>query len=143
MADSSKHNAIILSIHPKYAEAILNGSKTVEFRKKNIPRHIHHVVLYATSPVCKVVGYFAVREIVASTPDKAWECFDGNGGITHDVFNKYYADSDLSVALVVKHTWRLMRQLALDLVDGESNPPNSFRYLDEKDLERLVRRKTK
>ena len=50
--------AILLSIHPKWAEKIYNGEKTIEWRK-NAPRSYENykVYLYETSPVKKVTGF--------------------------------------------------------------------------------------
>ncbi len=63
--------SVLLSIKPQYAEAILDGSKTDELRKRlwkmkptseewkyfDVFSEIHHnittVLLYATAPVCK------------------------------------------------------------------------------------------
>ncbi len=139
MGRTKKCDNILLSIHPQYAEAILDGTKTVEFRKKNIPRHIRQVVLYATSPVRRVVGRFAVAEVVAAPPTQAWRRFNGTGGISHKAFLKYYADSDVSVTLVIKEVHRL-RRTELESLDGASRPPQSFRYLDSKTFERLKRK---
>ena len=51
--------AILLSIHPKWAQKIYSGEKKVEWRK-NIPNadYIDKVFLYETAPVCRVTGYF-------------------------------------------------------------------------------------
>lgn len=54
------NNPVVLSIHPKYANAILDKSKTVEIRRGLLPLHIGSgdapVFLYATSPIRRVVG---------------------------------------------------------------------------------------
>jgi predicted transcriptional regulator len=51
---------IVLSIHPKYANGILDKTKTVEIRRGLLPLHIGSgdapVFLYATSPIRGVVG---------------------------------------------------------------------------------------
>ena len=51
--------AIMLSIHPEWAEKIYSGEKTVEWRK-HIPSadFIDKVFLYETAPVCRVTGCF-------------------------------------------------------------------------------------
>jgi len=50
---------IILSIHPKWAEKIYSGEKTIEWRK-NTPNadFIEKVFLYETAPVHKITGFF-------------------------------------------------------------------------------------
>lgn len=143
MCETKRHDAILLSIHPQYAEAILDGSKTVEFRKKNIPLHLRHVVLYATSPVCRVVGYFSVAEIVTASPSQVWRRFNGAGGISHDKFARYYAGDDIAKAMVIEASSRLLREMKLEALDGEPRPPHSFRYLASKPLKRIVNRKVR
>ena len=139
MGRPKEYDSILLSIHPQYAETILNESKTVEFRKKNIPRHVRHVVLYATSPVHRVVGCFTVTKVVAASPAQTWRRFNGTGGIGHKAFLKYYADSDVSITLIIKEAQRL-RRTNLESLDGESRPPQSFRYLNSKTVEKLKMR---
>lgn len=52
--------AVILSIHPKWAEKIYSGKKEVEWRK-SFPTEAAPgmpVLIYETAPVCKVTGLF-------------------------------------------------------------------------------------
>ena len=53
---------IILSIHPKWAQKIHTGEKTVEWRKGS-PKRINpsKVFIYETAPVCKVTGYIVLE----------------------------------------------------------------------------------
>ena len=52
--------SIIMSIHPKYADLILEGKKTIELRNSDIKalrnKQGRTVYLYAISPVKKIVG---------------------------------------------------------------------------------------
>lgn len=52
-------NAILLSIHPKWAKKIYSGEKTVEYRK-SIPKYENAITvyMYETSPIRKVTGCF-------------------------------------------------------------------------------------
>jgi len=141
--DDTRNDAILLSIHPHYAEAILDGTKKVEFRKKNIPRTVRHVVLYATRPVMRVVGYFSVAEVVEGKPSYLWRRFNGSGGISTQDFVAYYADATLSVGLVVDEARRVAKRIRLEDLDGNSFAPNSFRYLREEELKTVLRRATR
>ena len=50
---------ILLSIHPKWAELILSGEKTIEVRK-TVPKELcegERIFLYETAPVKKITGY--------------------------------------------------------------------------------------
>lgn len=56
-------HAILLSIHPKWAQKIYSGEKTVEWRK-TYPKIISEdtkVYLYETAPIKKVTGYIFLK----------------------------------------------------------------------------------
>ena len=46
----------ILSVKPEYATKILTGEKLYEYRKTVFCRPIEKVYIYASSPVCMIVG---------------------------------------------------------------------------------------
>jgi len=66
-------DVIVLSIKPIYANAILSGEKTVEFRKNGIPIDVKTIVLYTTQPEQKIVGYFDVLQCEIEHPSVLWE----------------------------------------------------------------------
>lgn len=53
---------IILSIHPKWAQKIYSGEKTIEWRKNypTIRFPGQKVYIYETTPICRVTGYFTL-----------------------------------------------------------------------------------
>ncbi len=63
----SDRDVILLAVLPQYAEAIFRGRKKVEFRKRNVPKHVRYVVVYETRPRCGVIGYFRIGTIARST----------------------------------------------------------------------------
>ena len=65
---------IIISIHPNYAEDILIGEKTVELRRR-APRIKEQTKLwiYATRPICAIVGSVVLESNVTKTPDQLWK----------------------------------------------------------------------
>ncbi len=65
---------VLLSIKPKYAEAIIAGKKLFEFRRSIFKQNdIDRVYLYATNPVSKVVGSFKVGKIISEEPTLLWK----------------------------------------------------------------------
>lgn len=65
-------DCILISIKPVYAEAILNGVKTVEYRRCHFSSVIRKMLIYETSPLQKIVGEVFVREIIYESPDYIW-----------------------------------------------------------------------
>ena len=57
----------IFSIRPYFADAILDGSKTVELRKVAPKRPIERAWIYATAPVMRIVGHFQPGKIRDAT----------------------------------------------------------------------------
>ena len=71
----------ILSIKPIYANAILQGVKTVEFRKKIFKKEqVKKVYIYSSAPVMKIVGYFTIEDIIKCEPNELWKSFGKEGG---------------------------------------------------------------
>ena len=58
--------SIMLSIHPKWAEKIYSGEKTIEWRK-TYPKKLWYggqkVFIYETRPIGKITGYFVLKNI--------------------------------------------------------------------------------
>ena len=94
---------ILISIKQQYAEAILDGTKTVEFRKISFPKRVGTMVLYATSPVKKIVGLVKVRAVVVLSPEGAWRKYHKRGAIDRRSFNAYYAGSKKAVCLELEN----------------------------------------
>ncbi len=57
----------IFSIKPYFADAILDGSKTVELRKVAPKRPVERAWIYATAPVMLITGHFKPGQIRDAT----------------------------------------------------------------------------
>lgn len=122
---------VLLSLKPHFAEAILAGRKTYEFRRAVFRREdVDTIVLYASSPVCKVVGEFTVQEILSMSLDALWDITQHGGAIDRDYFDRYFTGRDDGYALKVKKTRRYRSPLSLKKDLGITHPPQSFCYLD-------------
>lgn len=83
---------VLLSIHPKWADKIYSGEKTIEFRKsfpKNFDFQKDRVFLYETAPVKKVTG--SITLLAGSQGKKVG--YDGailkKGGVAEDALKAY------------------------------------------------------
>ncbi len=74
---------VLLSIRPKYAEAIFSGLKRYEFRRTIFRRKdAERVYVYSNSSVGKIVGSFEIEEILKGTPEEIWtRCHRQHKGI--------------------------------------------------------------
>ena len=123
-----------MSIHPEFADAIMSGTKTVEFRKRRPAADITKVYVYATAPKSQIIGWFDIDRIVEDTPSSIWKQFKTSGVIKYNPFRKYYSGSSKAFAIVVRQVHRLDDPLSLDEIVPRPAVPQSFIYLDERAL---------
>ena len=72
LQEESEERALFISVKPRYANAILEGIKTVELRRTrpNLPDG-SLVILYSSTPTRAVVGWAHLTGVRAGTPSKS------------------------------------------------------------------------
>jgi predicted transcriptional regulator len=121
---------VLLSLKPRFAEAILTGEKTFEFRRALFRHPVTSVVIYASSPTRKVVGEFTISEILFLSIDALWKSTKKGGAIDRGYFEQYFKGRSQGYALKVECARRYRAPLCLQKDLGIKHPPQSFRYLD-------------
>lgn len=122
---------VLLSIRPKYAEAIMDGSKRYEFRRlvfKN--RNVNRAFVYSTAPVQRVIGTFAVGKILRAEPMILWDQLKEYAGIEEDEFFGYFAGRREGYAIEIKDAQPFSKPLDPWEIGASFVPPQSFRYVD-------------
>jgi len=120
---------VLLSIKPEFAEKIFNGTKKYEFRRsvfKN--QNIKTVIVYASSPVQRVIGEFEIDSIINEDLNLLWDRTKEYSGITEDFFFEYFVNKEKGYAIKIKQAKRYHRPLSLK-DDFNATPPQSFMYL--------------
>jgi predicted transcriptional regulator len=126
--------SVLLSIKPRFAEAILEGRKCFEFRRALFrQRDVTRVIIYASSPVCRVIGEFSIENILEMPPIELWEATHSSSGIDRDYFFDYFKGRDRAFALKVRSAVRYDTPLRLIEHLGMSRPPQSFCYVYSRD----------
>lgn len=120
----------LLPIKPKYAAKILDGSKRFEFRKRPFGRKVESVVIYASSPVKKVVGEFTLLGYVKGNKELVWQECKDYAGIDRALYDGYYANSEEACALKICKVIRYEHPRDLSTTYG-IKPPQSFCYLPD------------
>jgi predicted transcriptional regulator len=138
MGATATQRVALLSIHPKYADAILDGTKTVEFRRARIASDIDLVVVYATRPVGQVVGWFRIEDVVEDTPQGLWRRFHDCAGIDRDSYLSYFDSAKRAFGIRVRHAVRLAEPAPLGAIDQSLIAPQSFRYLPAESVASLL-----
>lgn len=132
--------ALLMSIRPKYAAQIFDGTKTVELRRVR-PRLTAGdlVLVYASSPVKALLGAFEVSRVISAPPSKLWNQVGTKTGTTRQEFDDYFDEADLGYGIVLRRTWRMARPMGLSKLRERHSigPPQSYHYLTAKQTNRI------
>ena len=131
------HAVVLLSIQPRFAEGILNGSKRVELRRTGFAHAPRYVVVYATQPVGKVVGVFEVEQIVDDSPTEIWQRYFAVSGLEREEYDRYYQGASKAVAIEIAKVHELSTPVPLSQLEPTLRPPQSFQYLPPAALRKL------
>lgn len=121
---------VLLSIKPKYADLIFEGTKKFEFRRtifKN--ENIRTIIVYASSPVQKVIGEFEIETILNTNLSLLWKQTKEHAGIDKQYFLEYFINKEKGYAIKIKKTKKYRKPLCLR-EDFNLLPPQSFLYLN-------------
>ena len=124
--------SVLLSIKPEFAEKILSGLKKYEFRRVIFKsKSVSRIVIYASSPVQRVVGEFSVGGIIESGKRSLWEQTKSHAGINKPYFDSYFSGKKKAFAIKVHRPVRYRTPLPLASVCPAVRPPQSFIYLPD------------
>lgn len=118
----------LLAIKPEFVKKIFSGIKKYEYRKVIFTKKVDKVIIYASSPVSKVVGEFTIDSIVKGKPNKVWEETKNYAGITESYFKDYFKGKDTAYAIKIKDCCKYSKPLSLKEI-GVQYAPQSFVYL--------------
>ena len=129
----NKH-ALLISIRPRFAKMIFDGSKTVELRRI-CPRIAAGdlALVYVASPTKELQGAFEVGQVISTSPRALWRKVGKQSGISRREFLNYFQGKVDAHALVIKRVWKLplpIRLTALRRRKGGFRPPQNFHYLN-------------
>jgi type I restriction enzyme S subunit len=121
---------VLLSIKPEYVDEIFKGSKKYEFRRmifKN--KRIKRVYIYATAPVGKIVGSFAVGGIIEASPAALWRKCRKAAGISRKDFFEYFRGTKRAFAIQIGTVEHLDKPVDPYSTFEDFTAPQSFLYL--------------
>ncbi len=124
-------NRIVLSIHPRYADSILAGKKTVEIRKRFSSQWIgQRLSLYATKPSRGIVGEATIGNVEAGSPRKIWDEHGKDTGCDKADFDRYTRNAREVFAISLTDVTGYERPIALERMSGilgtRLTPPQSY-----------------
>lgn len=133
---------LLLSIHPRFADAIFAGTKTVELRRQ-VPRVLpgEEVLVYSTVPIAAVIGSFTVEDVVKLPLRELWRCTSSFAEVTRDIFDSYFMGLEAGVGIRIRCATRFQSPvslIALRKLWPGFHPPQNFRYLGPSEVDSLV-----
>jgi len=127
-----------MSIHPEFANQILSGRKRVEFRRRALAQVVTRIVVYATSPICAVVGVAEVVRIQHASPRSLWAAYGHVGGIEHARFDAYFAGTGTGVAYELGRIWVCESPIELGRRGLPTRAPQAYQYVGANTLSTLM-----
>ncbi len=132
---------MLLSVHPRFATAILAGSKTVEVRRQRVaaPPGIP-VLLYATAPTMAVVGMARIASVHVASPKEVWSAHSAQTGITRREYDAYMSGATQASGLTLEDPVSLDEPVTLSALRsaGAFHPPQSYRYMKGEELRQVA-----
>lgn len=135
-----------MSIRPRFAALICEGSKTVELRRRS-PKLSpgDTVLLYVSSPVKALAASFVVEALSEGDPEAIWEAVEHQAGVDKPEFDAYFDGAGTAVAIGVRDAVALDYPVGLETLRELWEPftaPQSYRYLNAEMLTALMRLKS-
>jgi predicted transcriptional regulator/DNA-binding XRE family transcriptional regulator len=123
---------VVLSIRPQYSDKIVEGSKTVELRRRfpmSAPKGTI-AYIYSTSPVRAMIGVAEIKSVLKLPIAQIWRQFKKQAFITRMDFDKYFEGVDYGYVLLFGGARPFSQPMPLSLLREKFDfePPQSFLY---------------
>lgn len=118
-----------MPIKPQFVEKILLGEKKYEFRKRRIADTLSYIIIYASSPIKRIVGIGEVDNVFLSTPQATWRRARHAAGINKKDYDNYFKGHNQAWTIEMKKIIRLEQPLKPKDIMEDFNIPQSFMYV--------------
>lgn len=135
---SATRRVVLLSVRSPHLERILDGSKTVEFRRRRwtVPAG-SAVLLYGSREQRAIVGSFVVEGTETGPVDRLWRSHGDRSGLTRREFVEYFRGASSATAISITGVRLLPTQLTLAELRSrrpDFHIPQSYRFMDAAEL---------
>ena len=99
---TSPHPVVLLSVRSPHIERLLDGTKTVEFRRRtwNVPDGTT-ALLYGSRNRRAIVGSLTITSTDVGTKTAMWKKHGGRSGLTRSEYREYFHGAAQAVAISV------------------------------------------
>ena len=134
---------VVLSLKPRFAEAILEGLKTVELRRTEPKIEVPtRALLYAASPVRSLIGTCIITSVWSANLGDIWRKHRQEVGLPYREFQQYFKGVDKGTALALIQPQEFSRWVPLQDLRARREgfrPPQSFAYVDTKTGDQFIK----
>lgn len=134
---------VVLSLKPRFAEAILEGLKTVELRRTEPKIEVPtRALLYAASPVRSLIGTCIITSVWSANLGDIWRKHRQGVGLPYREFQQYFKGVDKGTALALIQPQEFSRWVPLQDLRARREgfrPPQSFAYVDTKTGDQFIK----
>ena len=129
-----KEQTLLMSLRPEFAELILQGRKTVEFRRKFSKKYEGAtIVFYITRPVQQFMFTATIAQVDHNQKKNLWNMSQQECGISQSAFDQYFSGIDHGYAIHLSNIKLVPNQLVLEhakKVCPQLRPPQSFQRIE-------------
>ncbi len=137
-------NIVIISLHPQHANKLLSGEKKLEFRRIWASKPVSTVLIYSTAPVKKIVAIAHVQQVHLGSPTKLWSLAKAKGGgLSRRALYSYFKDKKQGYAIEFSSIKPCNPPIDPRPLFDDFHPPQSFAYIDPKQLKKIEQSLTK
>jgi len=102
-----------------------------EYPKRIFTRSdIDRVYIYASKPICRIVGYFTIDHVIEDKKSYMWEITHKDGGISKEYFDAYFKNCDMAHAIKIGEVVKLDNPIDPKEVIKDFHAPQNFMYVD-------------
>ncbi|MCA1955500.1 ASCH domain-containing protein [Zymomonas sp.] len=141
MTDILDRKEAVISLWPEFAEAIVSGKKTVEFRRRiPLPALSARIWIYAMRPVKSVIGFAYLEAIVQGDVNTLWRQYGCQTFLSEQQYRDCLEGIEKATAFLLRDHQRI-RSVNLDQlkeIRPNFQPPQSLTWLRKEETQKLV-----
>jgi predicted transcriptional regulator len=134
---------ILISLAPAYTKAILEGTKTVELRRRRVHAEAGtRVWLYSKVPTARIEGTARIERIQEGNLKGLWTEFSDEVGISKTEFEEYFKGCNRGYAIVLAGVRAAVPARDLKTMRRKLagfHPPQFFKRLQPEEVKTLLR----
>lgn len=131
---------LLVSIHTRYAELILAGTKRVELRRRfDADAAGSRMLIYATLPTAAVIGHARIDQVHRLPIEDIWKRHGDRASISSDDFDRYFEGVRDGCAVLLSDPKRFASPVPLESMRAHGlAPPQSYVFLREEHHRALI-----